>query len=107
MTTDTSAQPELWFLTGSQHLYGEDTLRQVAEQSQAIVKELDASGAIPARVVWKPILAAVTVIAGLAVMASVGTVGESGVTWWWPLVPVAGMVVFRVIRAGERSDWLA
>ena len=25
---------EVWFLTGSQHLYGEETLRQVAEQSQ-------------------------------------------------------------------------
>ena len=34
----------------------------------------------PAPPVWKPIAAAVCVIAGLAVMASVGVVGESGVT---------------------------
>ena len=58
----------------------------------------------PAPAVWKPLLAAVTVIAGLAVMASVGTVSESGVTWWWPLVPVAGMVVFRVVGTGKRSE---
>jgi hypothetical protein len=29
-------------------------------------------------------------------MASVGVAGESGVTWWWPLLPVAGMVVLGV-----------
>ena len=28
---------QVWFLTGSQALYGEETLRQVAEQSQRIV----------------------------------------------------------------------
>ena len=57
----------------------------------------------PAPAMWKPILAAVTVIAGLAVMASVGVVGESGVTWWWPLLPVAGMVGFGVVRMGRGS----
>jgi L-arabinose isomerase len=47
---------EVWFLTGSQGLYGEDTLRQVAEQSQAIARMLDDAGDIPVRVVWKPVL---------------------------------------------------
>jgi L-arabinose isomerase len=47
---------EVWFLTGSQGLYGEDTLRQVAEQSQAIARALDAAADIPVRVVWKPVL---------------------------------------------------
>jgi L-arabinose isomerase len=46
---------EVWFLTGSQGLYGEDTLRQVAAQSQQIGAALDAAG-IGARVVWKPVL---------------------------------------------------
>ncbi|MGP9580392.1 MULTISPECIES: acyltransferase family protein [unclassified Brachybacterium] len=57
----------------------------------------------PAPPLWKPILAAVTVIAGLAVMANVGVVGESGVTWWWPLLPVVGMVVFGMVRARSSS----
>ncbi len=33
---DRSAAPEIWFLTGSQGLYGEETLRQVADQSRGI-----------------------------------------------------------------------
>jgi L-arabinose isomerase len=49
-------QYEVWFLTGSQHLYGEETLQQVAEHSQKIAASLDAAAAIPVRVVYKPIL---------------------------------------------------
>ena len=45
---------EVWFVTGSQHLYGEETLNQVAEHSKAIAAGLDAAGQIPVRVVFKP-----------------------------------------------------
>ncbi|MFD4604664.1 L-arabinose isomerase [Streptomyces sp. NPDC058464] len=47
---------EIWFLTGSQGLYGEETLTQVAHQSQRIAERLDASAEIPLRIVWKPVL---------------------------------------------------
>jgi L-arabinose isomerase len=47
---------ELWFLTGSQGLYGEETLRQVAAQSQQVVATLNAAGDVPARIVWRPVL---------------------------------------------------
>lgn len=47
---------EVWFITGSQHLYGEETLNQVAIHSQQIAKELDASSRIPVKVVFKPVL---------------------------------------------------
>lgn len=47
-------QFEVWFVTGSQHLYGEETLRQVAEHSKAIAAGLDASAEVPVRVVFKP-----------------------------------------------------
>ena len=47
---------EIWFFTGSQNLYGEETLRQVAEQSQQIVATLDGADAIPVKIVWKPVL---------------------------------------------------
>ncbi|GLJ60753.1 MULTISPECIES: L-arabinose isomerase [Microbacterium] len=50
------AQHEVWFLTGSQHLYGEETLRQVAEQSQQVAQGLVDSPDVPVRVVWKPVL---------------------------------------------------
>jgi L-arabinose isomerase len=48
--------PEVWFLTGSQALYGPETLDQVAAQSQEIVGRLGASGDLPVDVVWKPVL---------------------------------------------------
>ncbi len=44
----------VWFITGSQHLYGEETLKQVAEHSQVIVKALNASSQIPVEIVYKP-----------------------------------------------------
>ncbi|KHL01617.1 L-arabinose isomerase [Sinomonas humi] len=47
---------EVWFLTGSQHLYGPETLAQVAEQSRRIADELAAAKAVPVKVVWKPVL---------------------------------------------------
>ena len=45
---------EVWFITGSQHLYGEETLRQVAEHSTEIAAYFDRSDKIPVRVVFKP-----------------------------------------------------
>ncbi len=50
------ADREVWFLTGSQDLYGEETLRQVAAQSQEVVRLLDASPDVPVPIVWKPVL---------------------------------------------------
>ncbi|MEU4238508.1 L-arabinose isomerase [Actinoplanes sp. NPDC026619] len=47
---------EIWFLTGSQGLYGEDTLAQVAAQSQQVVAQLDGSPAIPVPIAWRPVL---------------------------------------------------
>lgn len=47
---------EVWFLTGSQGLYGPETLDQVATQSRQIAATLDESPDIAVRVVWKPVL---------------------------------------------------
>lgn len=47
---------EVWFLTGSQSLYGEDTLAQVAAQSQQICETIGADAGPAARIVWKPVL---------------------------------------------------
>jgi len=47
---------EVWFLTGSQGLYGEETLKQVAEQSKQVVAGLAGAADIPVTVVWKPVL---------------------------------------------------
>ncbi|GAB3443454.1 L-arabinose isomerase [Actinophytocola sediminis] len=52
-----AAKPQVWFLTGSQHLYGAETLAQVASQSQQIQRMLSESGpGISAELVWRPVL---------------------------------------------------
>jgi L-arabinose isomerase len=55
MMTDLN-QFEVWFVTGSQHLYGEETLKQVAEHSKEIADVYDDSKSIPVRVIFKPVL---------------------------------------------------
>lgn len=47
---------QVWFITGSQHLYGEETLRQVAADSQEIVKALNKAAVIPVEVLFKPVV---------------------------------------------------
>ena len=52
----TSDHPEIWFITGSQHLYGEGPLKQVASNSHSIVAQLNATGRLPLKLVFKPVL---------------------------------------------------
>ena len=88
---------EVWFLTGSQDLYGEETLQQVAEQSQEIVRMLADSG-LPVKVVWKPTLKDSASIRRMALEAKV------------PVIPVVmvdtdtampiGRSIPRVVRVG-------
>ena len=61
---------ELWFITGSQHLYGEETLKQVAENSRAIAAALDKSEQIAAKVVFKPVLTTASAITTLCMEAN-------------------------------------
>jgi len=47
---------EIWFVTGSQHLYGPDTLKQVAADSSKIADALDKSPKISQKIIFKPVL---------------------------------------------------
>ena len=47
---------EAWFVTGSQELYGEETLKRVAEDSQKIASGMTQSRKLPVRVVFKPVV---------------------------------------------------
>jgi L-arabinose isomerase len=47
---------EAWFITGSQHLYGPETLETVAEHAQQVAASLNQSSDIPVKVVFKPVL---------------------------------------------------
>ena len=55
MKKDNSTK-EIWFLTGSQNLYGEQTLKEVAEQSEKVAKELATGISSQVKLVWKPVL---------------------------------------------------
>lgn len=53
MTIDISHY-EIWLVTGSQHLYGPETLEQVTKHSQEIAQFLHAEKSIPVKVLHKP-----------------------------------------------------
>jgi L-arabinose isomerase len=61
---------EVWFVTGSQHLYGAEALAKVAENSQAIVKSLAQEKEIPVKVVFKPVLTTPVAIRDLCKQAN-------------------------------------
>ena len=47
---------EIWFITGSQHLYGPEALQQVADNAHQLVEGLNGSKRLPLKVVFKPIV---------------------------------------------------
>jgi L-arabinose isomerase len=58
-------QFETWFVTGSQHLYGPETLKAVAKHSQEIARTLNIAPAIPVKVVFKPVMVSPDAITAL------------------------------------------
>ena len=47
---------EVWFVAGSQHLYGEATLKKVAQDSQEMARQLTQSGKLPVKIVFKAVV---------------------------------------------------
>ena len=78
---------ELWFLTGSQHLYGEETLRRVAENSRTIAESFDKSGKLPVRVVWKPVLTGPDAIQKVCQEANTAKACVGVITWMHTFSP--------------------
>jgi L-arabinose isomerase len=85
------ADREVWFLTGSQDLYGEDTLRQVAEQSQEIAARLDGADAV--RVVWKPVLKDRDAIHRMALEANADPACIGVIAWMHTFSPAKMWIV--------------
>jgi L-arabinose isomerase len=77
---------ELWFLTGSQHLYGNEALEQVARNSREIAEALDRSG-IPAKVVWKPVLTGPDAILDVCLAANAARECAGVITWMHTFSP--------------------
>jgi L-arabinose isomerase len=78
---------ELWFLTGSQELYGAETLEQVARNSQQIVETLERYGKLPAKLVWKPVLTGPDAILDVCLAASAAPQCAGVITWMHTFSP--------------------
>ncbi len=92
-------QFEVWFVTGSQHLYGEEALKQVDEDSQKIVDGLNQTGKLAVKVVFKPVLTTPDAITQLCLEANTVPNCVGLVTWMHTFSPakmwIAGLNVLR------------
>ncbi|AFL88069.1 L-arabinose isomerase [Terriglobus roseus DSM 18391] len=90
---------ELWFVTGSQHLYGPETLQRVAENSKQIAGYLDQAAEIPVRVVWKATLTSPDSILDLCQEANSSKACIGLVLWMHTFSPakmwIAGLTALR------------
>ncbi len=96
---ETLKKLEVWFATGSQHLYGPETLKQVAENSQAIVNGLNKSGLIPVNVIFKPVLTTPDAINTICLEANNAPNCIGLITWMHTFSPakmwIAGLKVLQ------------
>jgi L-arabinose isomerase len=74
-------QLEVWFVTGSQHLYGPKALKQVAANAQQVVASLEAASPIPVKVVFKPVVKTPAEATGLCQKANTAAHCIGLVTW--------------------------
>ena len=78
---------EAWFVTGSQHLYGPETLKQVADDSKQIAQALSRAEQIPVKVVFKPVLTTPEAIYDLCNKASTSANCIGLITWMHTFSP--------------------
>jgi L-arabinose isomerase len=90
---------EVWFVTGSQHLYGEATLRKVAEDSQVMAQGLTASGKLPVNVIFKPVVTTPDAISSLCRDANNSQNCIGLITWMHTFSPakmwIAGLKILN------------
>jgi L-arabinose isomerase len=90
-------QYEVWFVTGSQHLYGPETLEQIATHSQEIVAALGEK--LPVRVVFKPVMTTSEDILELCLAANAEKNCIGLITWMHTFSPaqkwIAGLTTLQ------------
>ena len=90
---------EIWFVTGSQHLYGPEALQQVADNTKQIVAGLNASNKLPVPLVAKPVMTTSDDIRALALAANSDPRCGGLVLWMHTFSPskmwIGGMTVLR------------
>ena len=78
---------EVWFTTGSQHLYGEETLKKVAQHSREMALQMTQSGKLPVKVVFKPVVTTPDAITGLCREANNAPSCIGLITWMHTFSP--------------------
>jgi L-arabinose isomerase len=78
---------EAWFVTGSQDLYGEETLHRVGQDSQTIAQALSQSDRLPVKVVFKPVLTTPDAIHRLCIEANSTPNCVGLITWMHTFSP--------------------
>ena len=78
---------EVWFVTGSQDLYGEETLKQVAAHSQEIATALHNAAVIPANIIFKPTVKSTEEIYTLCAEANASANCIGIITWMHTFSP--------------------
>jgi L-arabinose isomerase len=90
---------EFWFVTGSQHLYGPETLKEVAAHSTQMAEGLDRDASIPYKVVFKPVLTTADSIHRLCIEANADESCAGVITWMHTFSPakmwIAGLSELR------------
>ena len=81
------ADLELWFVTGSQDLYGESALHQVAENAAAIAAGLNSSAQIPVSVVSKPVVKSPESIRAVCLEANASNACVGVIAWMHTFSP--------------------
>ncbi len=76
-----------WFVTGSQHLYGEETLKQVDEHSKIIAEALEKNASIPCKVVFKPVVTTPESISKICQQANTDAQCAGIITWMHTFSP--------------------
>jgi L-arabinose isomerase len=88
-----------WFATGSQHLYGPETLREVEAHSREITESLNGSGELPYPVEFKPVLTTPEAIHKLCMEANADENCAGIITWMHTFSPakmwIAGLSELR------------
>jgi L-arabinose isomerase len=78
---------EIWFVTGSQGLYGQDVIKQVEEHSREIAEQLGAAEALASQVVWKPVLTDAEAIRRLCLEANADDACIGIIAWMHTFSP--------------------
>lgn len=84
---------QFWFATGSQDLYGEECLRNVAEHSRIITERLNSCGLLPFEVVFKPVLIDNTSIRSLFNQANTDETCAGVITWMHTFSPAKSWIL--------------